>query len=1155
MCSVSLFGQIYPNEIQESTESYSLLISGSDNVYNHARLEVRNDSVCVVGDSCLFTVNTFQWLDFDTTGVSPDYLQGRLFYDTLTRSLTLYDDIEGTSLQIGQEHRIRVFNNNGSTITDGSAVSVTGIRPEGIMEVGLATAASAVSAINCIGIATHDIAVGEYGWVTNIGVINDVNTSAYNGGVAIFLSDSIPGTFTETRPLSPSYEVRLGGIISSHATEGKIYARLVTIENDHDNNSFFNGAILEPNKVEITSNGTTVNASLISLAANKKLSLIFDQDYVSVADSINIDLTLGTDTVPVENWVYITSAGTITVSVSGFPTSGQYTPIARVIVPSAATSQTYGVYKVHAYTDHLSGGTNGHLTDINTWIRKQNATWLSGVVLTQSEIEGTAADTIDLSYTSGNVSQLHDHSFPIYSTITRPAFVINDSDVAYAVCEGITSELDTDSEGNSIGNNKYYNLVVWGVVSEESKDCKLFFNVPSGSYSNISDALNDINEYTNYSINTDYRGTGFLITKLTIKRQTTQVTVEVGGTVDLRGSIPSVGGGSVIGGSGITLFDDLTDTPINKVGESLKILQVNAGETALEYIEPGLQAYSNVYNTTTKGYDLSFTEDNVLTTGFSLFYPTHNTIINSQPSVQINEVNNEPWESEAYVTHLFRYDNPIEVESIDAFTQRIRIGWLDGFGLTTTWHDSLDIITFDSTYVYEEIALDLDIDPTNEFQDLSTDGTNLNISDGTGVTLAALNYWVDDGTDLYYSNSQNVGINITNPTTELHVVGRLNVIDANANTFIGNGAGNETATGNGNLGFGSQPLFSLTDGVGNVGIGKNAGRGITTGDNNVVVGNESMYNGGGDYNIVFGNGAGYNIGGNGNVAMGRQTLDANTTGNYNHAIGYQAFSNHTGGSDNIGIGFRAGYNNLTGSSNIFIGSWTGYNETGSNKLYIDVSTTATPLIWGDFSTNDVTINGNIEITENAVVTGNLTVTDNLEGNAVNIAGWDSSNKATRVSVGTGLDLTTGTLSADVQNQSFASADMNTATIDDTYTGSTYYNISMGSVHYSINNVTANTSFEQMEIDETAYYNIIWQGSVQCDTGGTGVGILNVYIKISSTYTKIGTIQVIEEEDDQEFYMSKSLLLNSGDDIILSVQSISGQPDVGLFLTTWDIQKI
>ena len=64
---------------------------------------------------------------------------------------------------------------------------------------------------------------------------------------------------------------------------------------------------------------------------------------------------------------------------------------------------------------------------------------------------------------------------------------------------------------------------------------------------------------------------------------------------------------------------------------------------------------------------------------------------------------------------------------------------------------------------------------------------------------------------------------------------------------------------------------------------------------------------------------------------------------------------------NIAIGHQAGFS-TTGNENIFIGHTAGYNETGSDKLYIDNSNTTTPLIYGDFNDDQITINGDFTVT-------------------------------------------------------------------------------------------------------------------------------------------------------------------------------------------------
>ncbi|MEL6969628.1 MAG: tail fiber domain-containing protein, partial [Bacteroidota bacterium] len=95
-----------------------------------------------------------------------------------------------------------------------------------------------------------------------------------------------------------------------------------------------------------------------------------------------------------------------------------------------------------------------------------------------------------------------------------------------------------------------------------------------------------------------------------------------------------------------------------------------------------------------------------------------------------------------------------------------------------------------------------------------------------------------------------------------------------------------------------------------------------------------------------------------NVFVGYKAGQANTSGDRNVFLGAEAGDQTTSGKENIFIGFKAGYDNTTGSGNIFVGQKAGFNETGSNKLYLDNSDTASPLIWGDFNNDRLVINGN-----------------------------------------------------------------------------------------------------------------------------------------------------------------------------------------------------
>jgi hypothetical protein len=142
-------------------------------------------------------------------------------------------------------------------------------------------------------------------------------------------------------------------------------------------------------------------------------------------------------------------------------------------------------------------------------------------------------------------------------------------------------------------------------------------------------------------------------------------------------------------------------------------------------------------------------------------------------------------------------------------------------------------------------------------------------------------------------------------------------VEGTDSTFYGTGAG----------------VVDSADGNSNTFIGANAGHVNTTGF----------------YNAFLGFLAGTaNITGYGNTSLGATAGAANTTGNYNVAVGYQA-----------------GHGNQIGNRNVFIGYGAGYIEGQSDRLYIDNCASAgfctSPLIYGEFDTNRLRLNGMTEV--------------------------------------------------------------------------------------------------------------------------------------------------------------------------------------------------
>jgi hypothetical protein len=156
----------------------------------------------------------------------------------------------------------------------------------------------------------------------------------------------------------------------------------------------------------------------------------------------------------------------------------------------------------------------------------------------------------------------------------------------------------------------------------------------------------------------------------------------------------------------------------------------------------------------------------------------------------------------------------------------------------------------------------------------------------------------------------------------------------------------------------------------------------------VVNGQNTYYGTGtgttGKFNSYFGYNAGKNTTGQQNTFVGHRAGYTNKTGNYNTYVGVNS-GYYCTGSKNTMIGRYAGFNSK-GSANVLIGYYAGYSESTSNKLYIDNSSTTSPLIWGDFANDILKINGVLNVNksitlEDKELTGLSIDVENLWGGA------------------------------------------------------------------------------------------------------------------------------------------------------------------------------
>ena len=185
-----------------------------------------------------------------TPQVAPTYERGRIYFDDVNDCISFMDSISGTSVQVGYEMLMRARNNTGSTIPNGAIVYISGAIGQN-PTIALAQSNTEPTS-EIIGIATHNIENNTVGKVCVFGLVNDINTSAFNDGDFLYLSSSIAGGLTATPPASPNYVVSVGVVEHSHVTQGKI---LVKPQRALSNNNTLGTS----QKVSVTENVVKVN--------------------------------------------------------------------------------------------------------------------------------------------------------------------------------------------------------------------------------------------------------------------------------------------------------------------------------------------------------------------------------------------------------------------------------------------------------------------------------------------------------------------------------------------------------------------------------------------------------------------------------------------------------------------------------------------------------------------------------------------------------------------------------------------------------------------------------------------------------------------------------------------------------------------------------
>jgi hypothetical protein len=178
-----------------------------------------NESTTDSGTTIEGTKSKDNALEFtSTTQVLQDHLEGKMFYDSNTKTLTLYNDRSNVSMQVGRELWSRSCNNTGGDLTDGKVVYISGV-DSGCPEVALAQP-DEYEKSRIIGVATETILDGDQGEVTAFGIVNDIDTSGLSTGPIYLDTD---GNLTSVKPTGTNYIITVGNCLVVNASTGVIY--------------------------------------------------------------------------------------------------------------------------------------------------------------------------------------------------------------------------------------------------------------------------------------------------------------------------------------------------------------------------------------------------------------------------------------------------------------------------------------------------------------------------------------------------------------------------------------------------------------------------------------------------------------------------------------------------------------------------------------------------------------------------------------------------------------------------------------------------------------------------------------------------------------------------------------------------------------------